>query len=107
MKQHRLLQENNAFKQYPNFNKKVMDIIQGERFSEMKRRSVTKLEVAFTDYSDLEEDTFLNAIIPLVIKESHVIEKSIPKTFNEALMIGNEETEVKHPKPGVTYLARL
>ena len=102
MEQHGLLKEDNAFHRYKDFETEVMNIVKGERFSEMKPKSVSNIKAQFDIYSKMDEASFLAAMIPLILKDSH--QKHItPETLEEALKCGDESDIVTNPRTGVTY----
>ncbi|KAL9137571.1 MAG: hypothetical protein Q9175_001225 [Cornicularia normoerica] len=72
MTSHGLLHDNRgAFNRYPAFKEKVLGIINQDRSSRMKDRSVQKVRdrQAFCDRAN--EDTLLHVLLPLIVKETH------------------------------------
>ena len=68
----------------------------------MKQQSKDRLRSQFGIYSAMCEDDFLNAIVPLVVKDSRTVSR--PKTFGEA-MKDDPTPIVADPEEGIDYLA--
>ncbi|KAL6717708.1 hypothetical protein ACLMJK_005623 [Lecanora helva] len=84
MDAHGLFKKMNKFNEYPDFKAEVMKIVEGERFSRMKAKSVDLFERTHKKYIDKNENTLLNNLIPLILKSKRKV-KADPKTFGEAM----------------------
>ena len=71
--------EPGALDKYPAFKKKVLDILDGNRLSEMSAASAKKFTQKLGQYADDNEDTFLHHILPTIIKESRTVRSKVPE----------------------------
>ena len=106
MSQHRLVQDPKALDKYPKFKKMVADIINGDRYSQVKPESAQNFDDERNAYAAMGEDSLLNALVPLIIKAEHSNKKKLGKaTFSMAV---DEEcdVEVTDSLSGKTYVTR-
>ena len=97
------LKNEDALPKYPDFEKKVMSILEGDRTSEMKKRSINYLKKEFDTYSGMDEASFLNAMVPLIVTKSRTVETE-PMTFDEAVD-RDLDPIVANPEKGTVYRA--
>ena len=105
---HGLKCDQQALGKYPEFEKMIFDITSQERHSEMKLKSVQRVEKRSLVLEEENEATFLNNLLPLIIKEERTAEVENNGPNSHSLEMGGDGNmvEVLNPKPGVIYGSR-
>ena len=67
-------EDREAFAKYPNFREKVLDIVGDERGSGAKPTSVKRFDNRLEEFQGASEDTLLDNLIPILIKDSRMVE---------------------------------
>ena len=73
MEMHGLFYDPKALEKYPEFHNMVLEIVNGGRYSEMKQRSVGLFQCHSHFAENLNEATFLESLLPLMIKEDRTV----------------------------------
>ena len=105
---HGLKCDDQALAKYPAFEKMVSDIALSKRHSEMKPESVQRVEKFSRICEGANEATFLNSMLPLIIKANRTVElENHGPTEHSMEMSGDGDmVDVLNPQPGVVYGSR-
>ena len=91
MQLHGLFQDQNALSRFPDFEKKVKDILNIERHSAMKPLSAKKFSTERDYFDRANEDTVIHNLIPLIIKPSRSTQSTVDaekmKTIDVAMTV--------------------
>lgn len=100
--------DNKALARYPEFEKKIMGIVNSERHSEMKPESAKLVQQAGEILEHDNEATFLGTLLPLIIKPKRIVDlASHEPAENLPEMSAKGSTfEVVNPQPDVVYGCR-
>ena len=77
MEQHGMVQESFTVDKYPEFKNKVLGIINDERLSTMKKKQVSKFTKLHRDVEMLNERTFMESLLPLIVKRKYTGKKDL------------------------------
>lgn len=105
---HGLKCDDQALAKYPAFGKMVSDIALSKRHSEMKPESVQRVEKYSRICEGANEATFLNSMLPLIIKANRMVElENHGQTEHSLEMSGDGDmVNVVNPQPRVLYGSR-
>ena len=104
---HRLFYDPKALKKYPTFEKMILDILNGERHSQMKAKSIERIQQCGYDCDETNETTFLQTMLPLIIKLDRTVELEQNEPPGSSLeLAGDGYMVVKDPQPGHVYGSR-
>ncbi|KAK0506854.1 hypothetical protein JMJ35_010708 [Cladonia borealis] len=108
LEMHGLKCDYQALGRYPNFRQRILEIISSERHSEMKLKSVERIEKISPVLEEENEATYMNNLLPLIIKKERIAgRKNDGSTSHSGEMSGDEDiVEVLNPEPGVVYRSR-
>ena len=107
LEMHGLLYDPKALKKYPEFHGMVLDIVDGERYSEMKQRSIERVQHYGYLCDETNEATFLHTILPLILKVDRTVKLEQNKaTENSLELAGDGDSVVQDPQPGHVYGSR-
>ena len=97
-----------ALGKYSKFKKMIFDITSSERHSEMKLKSVRRVEKRSLVLEEENEATFLNSLLPLIIKEERTaeLENHGPTSHSLEMSGDGDMVDVLNPQPGVVYGSR-
>ena len=74
MKRHHLyFKDLEAWNRYPDFKQDILDIVNPDRKSTVKPRSLQKFQERLADFEGANEDSFLENVLPKIIKETHTV----------------------------------
>ena len=84
MQEHGLWQNDTAaFERYPDFEKRIREILAPPRLSVMKTKQVEEFKKVQRDVERLNEDTVLQNLVPLIIKRKYTSEKDLQNEEQE------------------------
>ena len=108
LEQHGLKCDYQALGKYPRFKEMIFDIVSSERHSEMKPKSVKRIEKISPVLEEANEATFMNNLLPLIIKKERIAgRKNDGSTSLSGNMSEDEDlVEVPNPEPGFVYRSR-
>lgn len=108
LEMHGLKCDYQALGRYPKFKQMILDIVSSGRHSEMKLKSVERIEKISPVLEEANEATYMNNLLPLIIKKERIAErKNDGSTSHSGEMSGDEDiVEVLNPKPGMVYRSR-
>ena len=113
MQQHGLIQDDQkAFERYPMFKQEIERILGADRTSEMKEKQIREFKVTHQRVQFLNEDTVLQNLLPMIIKNKYAIRKEpggqdgggSPDNAGQAQM---DETTNSKLQDGSVYTTRL
>ena len=104
---HGLFCDPKALKKYPEFHDMVLEIVNGGRYSEMKQRSVDRFQHYSHFAEDLNEATFLESLLPLMIKEDRTVKLEQNDPGGAPLeLAGHGDGVMQDSQPGHAYGSR-
>ena len=107
LEMHGLLYDPKALKKYPEFHGTVLDIVNGERYSEMKQRSIERVQHYGYLCDETNEATFLHTILPLILKVDRTVKLEQNEPAGNSLeLAGDGDGVVQDPQPGRVYGSR-
>ena len=110
MAQHGLLQQSKAFEKYPVFKEGLNEIIDANRPSAMKKKQLLEFKEQQRHVERLNESTFLQNLLPLIIKRKYTglkdLEGGEQEQFNKMLEGITDDTEKKKLQSEHLYSGR-
>ena len=106
--EHGLKCDHKALGRYPEFEKMILDIVSSDRHSKMKLKSVKRVQKKSLVLEEENEGTFLNSLLPLIVKEDRTVELEKDGSTSHSLETSGDGdmVEVLNPQRGVVYGSR-
>ena len=96
-----------ALKKYPDFQDMVLAIVNGKRYSEMKQRSIERVQDYGYLCDETNEATFLCTVLPLIIKLDRMVKVEHKEPAGNSLeLAGDGDSVVQDPEPRRPYGSR-
>ena len=108
LEEHGLKCDFKALGRYPEFEKMIFDIVRSDRHSKIKPKSVKRVQKKSMVLEEDSEATFLNSLLPLLIKEDRIVGREKHGSSSQSLEPSEDEdiVEVFNPQSGVVYGSR-
>ena len=104
---HGLYCDPKALKKYPDFGNMVLDILNGKRHSEMKQKSIERVQHYGYLCDETNEATFLATVLPLIIKVDRTVKLEHKEpAVNSLELAGDGDSVVQDPEPRRPYGSR-
>ena len=96
-----------ALKKYPDFANMISDIVNGNRHSEMKQKSIERVQHYGHLCGETNEATFLATVVPLIIKVDRTVKfEHTEPSGNSLELAGDGDSVVQDPEPRRPYGSR-